>query len=122
MGTPPVFIVVCSNTSDQQARAATGSPAGERTCPTGDEPVIVPGNLPLFSNVAQGRRVANRWLDRPNTLLVDSAQLESGEAMDPAFKQDRRASRSRSSSASYVARFPRPRRRTTSATRTSCAR
>ena len=48
----------------------------------------MPGNLPLFSNVAQGADASqNRWLDRPNTLLIDSAQLESGEAMDPAFKR-----------------------------------
>jgi len=42
----------------------------------------VPGKLPLFSNVDGGR-----WLSRPNTILVDSAQLESGEAMSDEFKK-----------------------------------
>ena len=36
----------------------------------------VPGNLDLFSNVRDGQ-----WAMRPNTILVDSAQLESCEAM-----------------------------------------
>ena len=42
----------------------------------------VPGKLPLFSNIENGR-----WLARPNTILIDSQQLESGEAMSTAFKQ-----------------------------------
>jgi type III restriction enzyme len=48
----------------------------------------VPGNLPLFSNVVESVDAAqNRWQGRPNTLLIDSAQLESGGAMDPAFRK-----------------------------------
>src|SRR5690606_4602529 len=42
----------------------------------------VPGKLELFSNVEAGR-----FTDRPNTILVDSEQLESGEAMSPEFKK-----------------------------------
>ena len=43
---------------------------------------MVPGNLELFSN-EQNRR----WSARPNTILVDSTQLESGEAMSAEFKK-----------------------------------
>ena len=43
---------------------------------------IAPGNLDLFSNVEHGQ-----WTERPNTILVDSKQLESGEAMSPEFKK-----------------------------------
>jgi type III restriction enzyme len=43
--------------------------------------VAVPGKLPLFSNVDGGR-----FILRPNTILVDSEQLESGEAMSDEFK------------------------------------
>ena len=39
------------------------------------EEAPVPGELTLFSNVEDGG-----WTHRPNTILVDSEQLESGEA------------------------------------------
>jgi type III restriction enzyme len=44
--------------------------------------VPVPGALPLFSNVSDGR-----WSARPNTILVDSLQMESGEAMSDDFRR-----------------------------------
>jgi type III restriction enzyme len=80
--TPPVFIVVCNNTSvsklvfDWVAGHETG-----RTHPDGS-PYLVPGNLAIFSNVE-----GNRWLIRPNTILVDSEQLESDDGMSPEFKK-----------------------------------
>jgi type III restriction enzyme len=40
------------------------------------------GNLKLFSNAADGA-----WIDRPNALLIDSAQLESGDSMSADFKK-----------------------------------
>jgi len=40
-----------------------------------DSTVLVPGKLSLFSNVA-----GDRWSARPNSILIDSEQLESGEA------------------------------------------
>ena len=43
---------------------------------------VVPGKLPLFSNVDGWQ-----WTPRPNTILVDSQQLESGEAMSDEFKK-----------------------------------
>ena len=35
----------------------------------------------------QQRRWTGGWLHRPNTILVDSQQLESGEAMSDEFKK-----------------------------------
>ncbi len=78
--TPPVFIVVCNNTS--VSKTVFDYIAGwEKTLPDGTV-VAVPGKLPLFSNVEGGR-----FILRPNTILVDSEQLESGEAMSPEFKK-----------------------------------
>ncbi len=78
--TPPVFIVVCNNTAVSQlvfqyiAGFDKPGPDGAR--------IPVPGKLPLFSNVNDGR-----WLARPSTILVDSAELESGGAMRDDFKR-----------------------------------
>ena len=44
--------------------------------------MVRPGELELLSNAADGI-----WRDRPYTILVDSAQLESGEAMSDDFKK-----------------------------------
>ncbi len=98
MGTPPVFIVVCSNTatsklvSDWIAGWLKPQPDGSTT--------VVPGNLALFSNEQDGR-----FRDRPNTLLVDSAQLDRGDALDPAFRKAAHAEIERFKQ-EYVARFP----------------
>lgn len=79
-GTPPVFIVVCQNTNI--SKLVFDWIAGwEKTSMDGSR-ALVPGQLELFSNVEHGR-----WLDRPSTLLIDSAQLESGEAMASEFKR-----------------------------------
>jgi type III restriction enzyme len=78
--TPPVFIVVCNNTN--VSKLVSDFVAGwEKTLPDGST-VLVPGKLPLFSNVEHGQ-----WLPRPNTILIDSSQLESGEAMSDDFKK-----------------------------------
>ena len=130
--TPPVFIVVCNNTnvsklafdyiagwekiappqpSPRAGREAPPrlSPRAGREAPPRPSPhagresgktVLVPGKLPLFSNVEDGR-----WIARPNTILIDSEQLESGEAMSPDFK--RIAAREvEEFKAEYRARFP----------------
>src|SRR5262245_2712997 len=80
---PPVFIVVCNNTN--VSKAVFDYSAGYETThshPDG-EPVVAGGDaLPLFGNVK-----GNRWLHRPNTILVDSRQLESGESMSDEFKR-----------------------------------
>lgn len=76
---PPVFIVVCPNTS--VSRLVYEWIAGTQLeTPTG--PKVVDGNLPLFNNV-----VGEGFLDRPHTILIDSAQLESGDALKDDFKK-----------------------------------
>ncbi len=98
MGTPPVFIVVCSNTAT--SKLVSDWIAGwEKELPDGSK-VVVPGNLALFSNEQDGR-----FRDRPNTLLVDSAQLDRGDALDPAFRKAAHAEIERFKQ-EYVARFP----------------
>jgi len=78
--TPPVFIVVCNNTN--VSKMVFDYIAGwEKELPDGTK-VAVPGKLPLFSNVDGGQ-----FIMRPNTVLVDSEQLESGEAMSSEFKK-----------------------------------
>ncbi|RJP68520.1 MAG: restriction endonuclease subunit R [Candidatus Abyssobacteria bacterium SURF_17] len=78
--TPPVFIVVCNNTN--VSKLVCDYIAGwEKSLPDGST-VVVPGQLPIFSNEENGR-----WRSRPNTILIDSAQLESGDAMSAEFKK-----------------------------------
>ncbi len=78
--TPPVFIVVCNNTNVSKLVFDYVS-GWEKTLKNG-ETIPVPGKLALFSNVDHGQ-----WLARPNTILIDSQQLESGEGMTPEFKK-----------------------------------
>ncbi|MFI5247579.1 MAG: restriction endonuclease subunit R, partial [Nitrospirales bacterium] len=78
--TPPVFIVVCNNTN--VSKMVFDYIAGwEKQLPGGSK-VVVPGKLPLFSNEENGD-----WSARPNTILIDSQQLESGDAMSEEFKR-----------------------------------
>jgi type III restriction enzyme len=78
--TPPVFIVVCNNTN--VSKLVFDYIAGWEK-PVGDQVFAQAGQLPLFRNDdGQGG-----WLHRPNTILVDSEQLESGEAMSADFKK-----------------------------------
>jgi type III restriction enzyme len=79
--TPPVFIVVCNNTSTSQLVYEWIS-GWDRPNNDGDPVNVHQGHLELFRNYDQyGNRLA-----RPNTLLIDSEQIESGEALDPAFR------------------------------------
>jgi len=79
-GTPPVFIVVCQNTTI--SKMVHDWIAGYEQTDADGNATIHSGNLPLFSNAADGG-----WIDRPNALLIDSAQLETGEAMSAEFKR-----------------------------------
>jgi type III restriction enzyme len=98
MGTPPVFIIVCSNTAT--SKLVSDWIAGwEKELPDGTK-VVVPGNLELFSNETDGH-----FRDRPNTILVDSAQLDRGDALDPAFRKAA-AAEIDLFKREYVARFP----------------
>ncbi len=79
--TPPVFIIVCSNT--RVSRLVYNFVAGwEDPRLEGDTAYVHSGQLGLFSNAAEGR-----WSERPNTILIDSAELDSGKQMSPAFKR-----------------------------------
>lgn len=78
--TPPVFIVVCNNTN--VSKLIYDYVAGWQKQLKDDHTVIVPGALEIFNNEAHGK-----WLARPNTILIDSEQLESGEAMSQDFKR-----------------------------------
>ena len=81
---PPVFIVVANNTN--VSKMIYDYIAGwEKTLPDGST-ILVPGKLPLFSNVIEDG-VQSRWQPRPTTILIDSEQLESGEAMSDDFKK-----------------------------------
>ena len=79
---PPVFIVVCNNTST--SKLVYEWIAGfERVSEDGERVREHSGHLELFRNYdSLGQR-----LPRPNTLLIDSAQLESGEALDKDFRK-----------------------------------
>ena len=79
-GTPPVFIVVCNNTN--VSKLVFDWLAGWEKELSKDKTVVVLGQLAIFSNEENGG-----WTHRPNTILIDSEQLESGEAMSPDFKK-----------------------------------
>lgn len=77
---PPVFIVVCNNTN--VSKLVFDWVAGwEKELPDGTT-VVVPGELPLFSNESYGT-----WSSRPVSILVDSEQLDRGEALTADFKR-----------------------------------
>jgi type III restriction enzyme len=79
---PPVFIVVCNNTATSKLVYEWIS-GWDRPNEDGDLVNVHQGHLELFRNYDQyGQRLA-----RPNTLLIDSEQLESGEALDPQFRE-----------------------------------
>jgi type III restriction enzyme len=78
--TPPVFVVVCSNTN--VSKLVFDYVAGWVKALQDGSEVVVPGALALFNNEDHGR-----WSARPKTILVDSEQLESGEGMTPEFKR-----------------------------------
>ncbi len=96
--TPPVFIVVCNNTN--VSKLVFDYIAGWEK-PIGEQVLVQAGQLPIFRN-DDGN---GAWLHRPNTILVDSQQLESGESMSDDFK--RIAAREIDEfKAEYRARFP----------------
>lgn len=79
---PPVFIVVCNNTAT--SKLVYEWIAGfERPNADGESETRHVGHLRLFRNYDDNRQ----RLAKPNTLLIDSEQLESGEALDPAFRE-----------------------------------
>ncbi len=79
--TPPCFIIVCQNTAFSKLVYDFFS-GFIRTYVDGTTD-LVPGRLALFRNFDE----YGNPLARPNTLLIDSEQLESGEALDVNFRQ-----------------------------------
>jgi len=78
--TAPVFIVVCNNTN--VSKMLYDYIAGWEKEMSDGSKVAVPGKFDIFSNVEN-----NKWTSWPNTILIDSEQLESGEAMSDEFKK-----------------------------------
>ena len=77
--TPPVFIVVCNNTT--VSKLVYDWIAGYDKA-VGTAQVACPGKLPIFGNVENAE-----WVHNPRTILVDSAQLESGGQLSDDFKK-----------------------------------
>jgi len=78
--TPPVFIVVCNNTN--VSKLVFNYIAGWVKNIEGKK-IVQAGALPIFRN-DDG---IGGWLNCPNTILVDSEQLESEGAMSDEFKK-----------------------------------
>ena len=78
--TPPVFIIVCNNTN--VSKMVYDYVSGWKKTISKDKTVIVPGKFDIFNNEEHGA-----WTSWPNTILIDSEQLESGEAMSADFKK-----------------------------------
>ena len=80
---PPCFIVVCQNTAISKLVydfiSGFEMPARE----DGTVPPPFLGKFPLFSNYDEH----GQQLPRPRTLLIDSEQLESGDALDDNFRK-----------------------------------
>ncbi len=78
----PCFIVVCNNTST--SKLVYDYMAGFEYPPKDDGVTPPPylGKFPLFSNYDE----YGNSLGRPRTLLIDSEQLESGDALDDNFR------------------------------------
>ena len=77
---PPCFIVVCNNTSTSKLVYDYLS-GFQRAKPDGSSE-LVPGRMELFRN----HNEHGDPLPRPRTLLIDSEQLESGDALDDNFR------------------------------------
>ncbi|MFC3147246.1 BPTD_3080 family restriction endonuclease [Piscinibacterium candidicorallinum] len=77
---PPCFIVVCNNTAT--SKLVHDYIAGFRQVQKDGSVRMVEGRLPLFRNHDEN----GNPLGRPRTLLIDSEQLESGEALDDTFR------------------------------------
>ncbi|EKG35333.1 Type III restriction-modification enzyme, helicase subunit [Pseudomonas syringae pv. avellanae str. ISPaVe013] len=78
---PPCFIVVCNNTAT--SKLVYDYISGFVRENEDGSSNIENGRLALFRNYDEN----DNQLARPNTLLIDSQQLESGEALDKNFRE-----------------------------------
>ena len=82
IGVPPVFIVVCQNTAISKLvfEWIAGFERGDAEA--GERAAFHAGHLELFRNYDEyGAR-----LPKPRTLLIDSRQIEAGDALDAAYR------------------------------------
>lgn len=81
IGVPPAFIIVCQNTSISKLVYDYVS-GFERTTEDGTT-MLENGRCELFRNFDDN----GNPLPHMNTLLIDSQEIESGEAIDPSFRK-----------------------------------
>ena len=80
IGVPPCFIVVCNNTAT--SKLVYDYVSGFSRENADGSTTLVEGRLRLFRNFDK----YGNPLPRPRTLLIDSEQLDSGEALDSGFR------------------------------------
>ena len=78
---PPCFIVVCQNTAI--SKLVYDFISGFNRANNDGSTTPVPGRLALFRNFDEN----GTPFARPNTILIDSEQLESGEVLDGGFRK-----------------------------------
>src|SRR5690606_27265785 len=78
---PPCFIIVCNNTST--SKLVYDFISGFQRENEDGTSQLVEGRLPLFRNYDE----RGNSLPRPRTLLIDSEQLEAGDALDDNFRK-----------------------------------
>ena len=78
---PPCFIIVCQNTAISKLVYDFVSGFYRRN--EDDTQTLENGRLPLFRNFDES---TGNPLPRPNTLLIDSEQLDAGDALDNNFR------------------------------------
>jgi type III restriction enzyme len=78
---PPCFIIVCNNTST--SKLVYDYVSGFHRENQDGSTTLENGRLALFRNFDD---VTGNPLPRPNTLLIDSEQLEAGDALDDNFR------------------------------------
>jgi type III restriction enzyme len=78
---PPCFIIVCQNTAI--SKLVYDFISGFHRKNEDGTTTLENGRLPLFRNFDE---ITGNPLPRPNTLLIDSEQLEAGDALDDNFR------------------------------------
>ncbi|HEV3259170.1 MAG TPA: DEAD/DEAH box helicase family protein [Gemmataceae bacterium] len=78
---PPCFIIVCQNTAI--SKLVYDFISGFQRKNEDDTTTLENGRLALFRNFDE---TTGNPLPRPNTLLIDSEQLEAGDALDSSFR------------------------------------
>jgi type III restriction enzyme len=78
---PPCFIIVCQNTAI--SKLVYDFISGFHRTNEDGTTRLENGRLPLFRNFDE---TTGNSLPRPNTLLIDSEQLEAGDALDEKFR------------------------------------